>query len=195
MGGNIVIGKSSNNIEDSIIKAKYYKSLEQDKPILIPFSVKTVKNAIEKLQWLDESLRETIFDEEKTKDLMSIKNIDLIEVLDATVYNVEITNKLWDVKDIIKKIKIGFDRLMCTQFPWDQKAIKCNKYDDDSQDELYWEFHSKSPYLALKSMIELESELKKDIFTLESLEKLLIILQEQMKYLEVEKESFDKIYI
>ena len=41
-------------------------------------------------------------------------------------------------------------------------------------------------------MIELESELKKDIFTLESLEKLLIILQEQMKYLEVEKESFDK---
>ena len=162
--------------------------------MLIPYNLNILRNAIENLTKLGKSLKEVIYDEEETKNLKLVRDIDLVEVLDAIVYNVEINN-LWDIKEIIKNIQIGFDKLICTQSHWGKKAIMCLKYNDDSQAELYWDIHSTSVYLASEGKIELKSELNEDIFILESLEKLLIILQEQMKYLEIEKRKYWKCYI
>ena len=161
MGGNNVKGRPDNK-NDSIIKAKSQSSLEQDKPVEISNGIDILKNAIKQLTKLDKSLKEVIYDEEETKNLKLVKNIDLVEVLDAIVYNVEINNKLWDVKEIIKNIQVGFDKLMCTHFHWDKKAIMWLKYDEDSPAELYWDIHSKSVYLAREGKIELEGELKEN---------------------------------
>ena len=190
MGGNNGKAKSS-QANNSVIKANIPPVLVPDKPKEIIYNIDILKNAFEVLTKLHNSSNKAINDEEETKNLNFVKDIDLVEVLDAIVYNVEINNNLWDVKEIIKNIQIGFDKLMCTQSHWDNKAIMCLKYDDDSPAELYWDIHSKAVYLAREGKIELKNELDEDIYILESLEKLLIILQEQMKYLEIERENID----
>ena len=167
--------------------------MEQDKPIEISHGIDILKNAIEQLNKLDKSLKKVIYDEEETRNLNLAKDMDLVKVLDGIVYNVEITNKLWDVKELANNIQIGFNNLLCTQYHWNRRAIMYSKYNDDSQAEFYWDIHSKSVLLPSEQKIDLENELKEDISILESLEKLLIILQEQMKFLEIEKENIDKI--
>ena len=93
MGGNNGKAKSANT-KDSVIKANIPPVLVPDKPKEIIYNIDILKNAFEVLTKLDSSSNKVINDEEETKNLNFVKDIDLVEVLDAIVYNVEINNNL-----------------------------------------------------------------------------------------------------
>ena len=100
--------------------------------------IKNLQDAINELTRIEASFAKVTKDPEIVGSLMFLKEIDLISVLDATVYNVKINNKLCDVKMIISSIKKGFNNLVCTQAGCNQKAVKRDKLNNDAQIELYW---------------------------------------------------------
>ena len=155
---------------------------------------------------MEKSLEEMIYEPEETKNLMFMKKIDLVKALDAIVYRVKITNQLCNVKEIIVNLEHGYNKLTCTQHECSDKAIAGLKINEDSPAELYCKTHSSSVDPLSEGYRDLNSELKKSKFTLKSLERLLVVVEEQMEYLRSKeinkdiatynkvKEQLDEVY-
>ena len=148
--------------------------------------IKNLKSAIDKVSEIEESLWEETKDQEEVEELMLLKKIDLINAFDAVVYRAKIDNKLCDVKMILSNVKYGFNQLMCTQSDCSKKAIMWYKRKNDTPAELYCEEHSDLIGPSSEGQHYFDSELKKDRKTLKSLERLLVVVQEQMEYLKSE---------
>ena len=112
-----------------------------------------------------------------------LTNINLVKFLDAIVYRVKINKNLCDVKLIISCIEQGFSSLNCSQERCGAKAVMWVKLDTDIQAELFCEEHAKSINHFTASQHYFDSELKVNRSILFSLERLLIVIQEQMEYL------------
>ena len=124
---------------------------------------------------------------------MFLKNIDIAMALDAIVYRAKIDSKLCDVKMITSSVEYGFNQLKCTQSCCSEKAIMCYKRSNDIPAELYWEKHSNLVDPLREGLHDFDAELRKDKSILKSLERLLVIVQEQMEYLESGNANKDMI--
>ena len=76
---------------------------------------KNIKNAIDKLTVIEESLEDVTIHPSNIKNFMFLEDIDLLKILDATVYKTKITNESYDISKIITSINFGFSNLMCTK--------------------------------------------------------------------------------
>ena len=155
--------------------------------------IKNLKNGIDKLSEIEESFREETKDQEKVERWMFLKKIDLINVFDAVVYRAKIDNNLWDVKMILSSVEYGFNQLMCNQSDCSEKAIMWYKHKNDTPAELYCEEHSNLIDPSSEGQHYFDGELKKDRKTLKSLERLLVVVQEQMEYLVSENANKDMV--
>ena len=113
-----------------------------------------------------------------------MKNIDLCQVLNGTVFKTQL-NKLWDIKQIIRDIEVGFDSLQ-----WDfcnlQASYSC-KVEQKTLYELYCKDCLKEHGSDSKSIIELKTDLRLHLIILDELERLLIRLQERIDYFNIKK--------
>ena len=104
--------------------------------------IKNLQDAIDELTGMEESFAKVTRDPDIVGSWMFLKGIDLIRVLDATVYNAKFDNKLCDVKMILSSVEYGFSQLLCTQSDCSEKAIMWHKLSNDTPAELYCEEHS-----------------------------------------------------
>ena len=148
--------------------------------------IKNLQDAINELTVMEASFSKVTKDPKIVGSLMFLKEVDLISVLDATVYNAKIDNKLCDVKMIISSIKKGFNNLVCTQVGCIHKAVMIHKISIDAPAELYWKEHLNLVDIINEDLYDIDAELRKDILILESLEKLLVVVQEQIEYLKTD---------
>ena len=155
--------------------------------------IKNLQDAINELTRMEASFTKLTKDPEIVGSWMFLKEIDLVRVLDATVYNAKIDNKLCDVKMIISSIKKGFNNLVCTQVGCIHKAVMWHKLSNDTPAELYWEKHSNLVDPHIEGQNDFDAERRKDISILESLERLLVVVQEQMEFLKDDNLKKDKI--
>ena len=146
-------------------------------------NIENIKNAIDKLSEMEKSFGEVTKDQEEVDSWMFLKSIDLIKALDAIVYRAKIDNKLWDVKMILSNVEYGFNQLLCTQSDCSEKAIMWLKRSKDTLAELYCEEHSNLVDPSSEGQHDFDGELIKDRSALKSLERLLVVVQEQMEYL------------
>ena len=156
-------------------------------------NIENIKNAIEKLSEMEKLFGEVTKEQEEVDSWIFLKNIDLTKALDAVVYRAKIDNKLCDVKMILSSVEYGFNQLLCTQSDCSAKAIMWHKLSNDTPAELYCEEHSNLVDPSSKGQHYFESELKKDRSALKSLERLLVVVQEQMEYLISENINKDMI--
>ena len=99
--------------------------------------IEVLENAVEKLSELEQTFRSYQNNPNLTKGLLYLKNIDLIESLDAIVYKLEITNELCNINDVITKVENGFSKLKCSQPKCHQNAIMYVKTDENTPAKLY----------------------------------------------------------
>ena len=156
-------------------------------------NIENITNAIDKLSEMEKSIGEVTKDQEEVDSWMFLKKIDLIMALDAIVYRAKIDNKLCDVKMILSSVEYGFRLLMCTQSDCSENAIMWYKSKNDTPAELYCEEHSNFIDSSSEGQHYFESELKKDRKALKSLERLLVVVQEQMEYLIGENSNKDMV--
>ena len=90
-------------------------------------------------------------------------------------------------------MEYGFSQLMCTQPDCNEKAVMCYIHNTDIPVELYCEEHSNSFDHLSEGINYLDAEMKKYKSILESLERLLVVVQEQMEYLVSENVNKDMI--
>ena len=155
--------------------------------------IENIKNAIHKLSKIEKKLEKVTKDEEVVNNWMFLKKIDLTKALDAVVYSAKIDNKLWDVKLILASVEYGFSQLLCTQSGCSENAIMWHKHSNDTPAELYCEEHSNFVDPSSEGQHYFDGELKKDKKALKSLERLLVVIQEQMEYLISENSNKDMI--
>ena len=141
-----------------------------------------LQSAIEKLSEIEKSFEKVDNNQEEIKSWIFLKDIDLTKALDAIVYRAKIDNKLCDVKTIISRIEYGFDQLKCSQSDCFEKAIMCHKWSNDNPAKLYCDEHSISADQLSEGVYYLDAELRKDKSILISLERLIVVVQEQMEY-------------
>ena len=159
-------------------------------------NLQVVLNQLTKVEKLYEEVHKS---PEESKNLMFLRNIDLIKTLDATVYKANIDNKLCDVKIIMLTLENGFSQLRWSQHFWDEKAAMCIKSNNDAQAELLSciestlsgnnteEYHfNEAGLFKEREVLYLFSELSNNKSMLNSLEKQLVIVQEQMEYIKWE---------
>ena len=158
-----------------------------------PISIENIQNVICKLSEMEESFGEVTKGQEETESWMFLKSIDLTKALDAIVYRAKIDNKLCDVKMILSSVEYGFSQLLCTQCSCYENAIMWHKNNNDNPAELYCEEHSNSVDPSSEGQFYLDSELKKDRKALKSLERLLVVVQEQMEYLNSKNTNKDMV--
>ena len=115
-----------------------------------------------------------------------MKNIDLCQALKGTVFKTQLI-KLWDIKQIIKNIEIGFSSLQ-----WDN----CDQYAS-----IAWEGNQETPYKLFceghfevlgshfKSSINLIHDLRYNTIMLNELERYIIRLQERIEYFSIENDN------
>ena len=156
-------------------------------------NIENIKNAIDKLSEMEKSFGEVTKDKEEVDSWMFLKNIDLIKALDAIVYRAKIDNKLCDVKMILLSVEYGFSQLLCTQSACSEKAKMWHKHSNDIPAELYCEEHLHLVDPSSEGQQYLNSELNKDRSALKSLERLLVVVQEQMEYLISENANKDMV--
>ena len=153
-------------------------------------NIENITNAIDKLSEMEKSIGEVIEDQKEVDSWMFLKNIDLTKALDAVVYRAKIDNKLCDVKMILSSVEYGFSQLFCTQPDCSEKAIMWHKSSNDTPAGLYCKEHSNLVDPSSEGQHDFDGELRKDRSTLMSLERLLVVVQEQMEYLI--SENFNK---
>ena len=156
-------------------------------------TIRSLENAIEQLTTLESTIEKETWDQEQTENIMMLGELDFIKALDAIVYSAIIDNNLWDVKEIIQNIKYGFGELKCTQLDCWNEAIMCQEINSNYPAELFCNIHSKSVDPSRGNLHNFEAGLKKDIEALESMEKMLLILQEQMEYIKSKDAVIDII--
>ena len=149
-----------------------------------------IKNVIDKLSEMEKSFEKVTEDQEEVDSWMFLKNIDLTKALDAVVYRAKIDNKLCNVKVIQSSVEYGFSQLLCSQPDCSEKAIMWHKRSNDTPAELYCEEHSNLVDPSSEGQHDFDAELRKDRSALKSLERLLVVVQEQMEYLI--SENFNK---
>ena len=154
-------------------------------------NIENIENVIDKLSEIEESFGEVTKDQEEVESWMFLKSIDLTKALDAIVYRAKIDNKLCDVKMILSSVEYGFNQLMCTQSDCSEKAIMWHKRSNDTPAELYCEEHSNLVDPSSEGQHDFDAELRKDKSALKSLERLLVVIQEQMEYLISENANKD----
>ena len=151
------------------------------------------QRAIDKLSEIEKSFDKVVQDQENAKSWMFLKNIDLIMALDAIVYHVKIDKKLCDIKKITSSVKYGFSQLKCTQPGCFKKAVMCHKRSVDIPAELYCKEHSNFVDPLSEDLHDFKAELRRNKSILKSLEKQLVVVQEQMKYFQSESSNKDMI--
>ena len=156
-------------------------------------NIQNIKKVINKLSEIEKSFGKVTKDHGEVESWMFLKSIDLIKALDAVVYSAKINNKLWDVKMILSSVEYGFNQLICTQSDCSEKAIMWHKHSIDTPAKLYCEEHSNFVDPSSEGQHYFDGELKKDRKALKSLERLLIVIQEQMEYLMSENSNKDMI--
>ena len=169
---------------------------EESSPVQLKsdsMNIENIKNAIDKLSEIEKSFEEETKDQEEVENWMFLKSIDLTKALDAIVYRAKIDNKLCDVKMILSSVEYGFNQLMCTQSDCSENAIMWHKRINDTPAELYCEEHSNLVDPSSEGQHYFDSELKKDRSALKFLERLLVVVQEQMEYLISEIANKDMI--
>ena len=83
--------------------------------------------------------------------------------------------------------------MKCSQSECCNKAIAVSKVKSDTPAQLYCDIHAESIDLSSEELHILETELKEAIGALESMERMLLILQEQMEYMRCKDIDLDKI--
>ena len=151
-----------------------------------------LENALKELSILEKSLQDVV-NHSDNKNLMFLEDIDLIKALDAIVYTAKIDNKLCNIKEIIENIETAFGTLKCTQDNCSETATMCLKFGKDTPAELYWKIHSYEVDPLRKKQYNFDEKLSKQKFILNYLEKLLIVVQEQMGYLNSDNVNLDRI--
>ena len=142
----------------------------------------SIENAVKQLKRLESSLKKDKINSEQLKNLMFLDKFNLLKTLDAIVYKAKIDNKICNFNKIIEGIKLGYDKLKCTQPKWNKKAVMYLKADEDGLADLFCQKHSKSVDPFIEGQHELNSELNKHIKILKSLENMFIVFQEQMEW-------------
>ena len=119
-------------------------------------------------------------------DFVQMKNIDLCQALKGTIFNT-ILNKMWDIKEIIGNIQIGF-----TSLQWDhcdQQASNACEGDQETSYKLYCEGHFEVLGSHFKSSIFLMQDLRYNTIMLNELEGHLIRLQERIEYFNIQNDK------
>ena len=119
-------------------------------------------------------------------DFVQMENIDLCQALKGTIFNTML-NKLWDIKEIIGNIQIGFASLQ-----WDhcdqQASIACEG-DQETPYKLFCEGHFEVLGSHFKSSIILMHDLRYNTIMLNELEGHLIRLQERIEYFSIKNDK------
>ena len=168
-----------------------YEESSSDKREKDSIKKQNIQSVIRNLSKIEKSFDKVTQDQEEAKSWIFLKDIDLIMALDAVVYRAKIDNKLCNVKMIISSVKYGFGQLKCIRSGCSEKAIMCHKRNNDIPADLYWEKHSNLVDPLSEDLHYFDAELKNDLSILKSLEKLLVVLQEQMEYLISENDNKD----
>ena len=132
---------------------------------------------------MDSSIDEMIYAPEETLNLMNIKNIDLVKTLNAVVYHAKITNKLCDMKEVIENVEDIYEQFSWTQNCCGNKAISCLKQEESSLTYFFCKEHSYIVDSKSSDYHDLDRELSNTISDLKSMERLLVVVEEQMEYL------------
>ena len=123
---------------------------------------------------------------------MFLEKLDLIKNLNAIVYHAKINNQLCNIQEIIANVEYGFSQLKCSNHGWSEsKVVKILKIDNDSSTKFYCINHLKEADSSSEGYHDVDIELKNIKQALNSLEKLLIVLQDQMEYLKSEDSNKD----
>lgn len=127
-----------------------------------------------------------------------LKKLDLLEFLNAEAYSVSIHTDFCDIKDIIRIVQNCYEKLTCTQPDCQENAIMYLKANDDTPAELFCDSHIKSSNHSTGELTDIETAKKKTLSKIESLEKMLILLQEHFGYTNYQENhntdfSFDKL--
>ena len=148
-------------------------------------------STIDKLSEIEKSFAEVDQDQNEVKSWMLLKDIDLTMALDAIVYRAKIDNKFCDVKKVILNLENGFSQLKCTQSGCSEKAVMWHKLSNDIPAKLYCEKHSNLIVPQSESQHYFDRELKDDWKILTYIERLLVVVQEQMECLKNENANND----
>ena len=121
---------------------------------------------------------------------LQIKNIDLCQALKGTVFKTQL-NQLWDIKQIIKSVEIGFASLQWDDC--DKQAIIVWEGNQETPFKLFCENHFEELGSYFKSSINLIHDLKLNVIKLNELERHLVRLQERIKYFSIEKNKKNSV--
>ena len=154
-------------------------------------SKEKLQSTIDKLSEIEKSFAEVDQDQEEVKSWMLLKDIDLTMALDAIFYRAKIDNKFCNVKTIISNVKDGFSQLKCTQSGCSEKVAMWHKLSNDIPAKLYCEEHSNLVALQSESRHYFDNELKDNWRILTYIERLLVVVQEQMECLISENANND----
>ena len=119
-------------------------------------------------------------------DFVQMENFDLCQALKGTIFNTML-HKLWDIKEIIGNIQIGF-----TSLQWDhcdQQASNACEGDQETPFKLYCEGHFEVLGSHFKSSIILMHDLRYNTIMLNELEGHLIRLQERIEYFSIKNDK------
>ena len=152
---------------------------------------KKIHIAIDKLSEIEKSFAEVDLDQKEVKSWMLLKDINLTMAFDAIVYRAKIDNKFCDIKKVILNLENGFSQLKCTQSGCSEKAIICHKLSNDIPAKLYCEEHSNLVVPLSEGLHYFDRELKDDWKILTYIERLLVVVQEQMECLISENANND----
>ena len=120
----------------------------------------------------------------KQASFLQIKNIDLCQAMKGTVFKTQL-NQLWDIKQIISWVKLGFSSLQ-----WDdcnKQAIVACEGNKKNPFKLFCESHFEEDSSYFKSSINLISDFRLNVIILNELEGHLIHLQEKIEYFKIQK--------
>ena len=168
--------KSEKHSADAI-KGQKLESIMQTKDFQSVFS--TFYNAIKKTLVKMSQLR-------KQTGFLQMKNIDLCQALKGTVFKTQL-NQLWDIKQIISSVEIGFASLQW--YDCDQQAAFVCEGHQEAPFKLFCEDHFEEIGLYSKSSINLTHDLKLNVMMLNELERHLVSLQEKIEYFSIKKDK------
>ena len=147
-----------------------------------------LEGTFDELSVLEKSLQEAA-NQSEFKSL-KFQDIDFSKMLDSIIYTAEIDNKLSKLKKVITNIQTGFKNLICTQDSCIEKATFYFQIDKDTPAKIYWDNHSNEIDPLRNKLSRLDKKLNKQILNLNYLERLLILVQEN-----IGNSINDKIYL
>ena len=155
--------------------------------ISINFNLYNIEDRFSKFYVTIQKVLSEMRTKEEEKEFLQMKNIDLCKALKGTIFNTQL-NKLWDIKQIIDNIEIGFASLQ-----WDFWDKQATIVWEGNQEKLYCEPHFEKFGSISKTSTILMHSLRFNRIVLKELERQLIRLQERIDYFHIQNDQKDYI--